>query len=121
MKIVITGLDNLRRILQNMPDIAEKAAHDELNHITQNLKGKAQRLAPVDMGDLKGAAFAEVIGLDGVVGFAEEYATIQHEGIGFKHPKGGQAKYLEEPYKANVDKYVNDLKTAVRKAVEKPK
>jgi hypothetical protein len=41
---------------------------------------------------------AETVGngnLEGSVSYDQVYAHYQHEGIGFKHPQGGQAKYLE--------------------------
>lgn len=35
--------------------------------------------------------------LTGSVEFDQVYAHIQHEALDFKHPRGGQAKYLETP------------------------
>jgi hypothetical protein len=37
------------------------------------------------------------------------YARYQHEGLDFRHPRGGQAKYLEQPFYANVPLYMQDI------------
>lgn len=119
MNITIKGMPELQKLLKIMPGNTNDAVHKELQKITLDLQGKAQRLAPIDLGDLRGSAFAEVDGLDGVVGFTEPYALRVHEGVGFRHPKGGEAKYLETPYKENADKYADAIGKAAKKAVEK--
>jgi hypothetical protein len=119
MIVKIEGLDDLQKILRKMPGAAEKAAMNQIEKAATDLQGKAQMLAPVDMGDLRGSAFTEVQGMEATVGFAEPYALKQHETIGYRHPRGGQAKYLEQPYKENLKKYVNSIGDAIRRAVEK--
>lgn len=118
IKITIEGDEALGKILQSIPEKAKDAAHSELKKIALDLMGKAQQLAPVDTGDLRGSAFNEVDGLEAVVGFTEPYATRQHEEMEWEHPKGGQAKYLETPYKENLPEYVKGMGETVRKAVE---
>jgi hypothetical protein len=51
--------------------------------------------------------------LEGSVEVNQVYAHFQHEGLDLKHPHGGQAKYLEEPLYANVNKYMENLAEAV--------
>jgi hypothetical protein len=119
MNIVLEGVDELNKILKSIPARCNKAVNKALKKITEDLKGKAQRLAPVDLGDLRGSAFAEVNDLDGTVGFTEPYATRQHEEISYNHPKGGEPKYLEKPYKANRDKYIKAIGDAIKNEVEK--
>lgn len=41
------------------------------------------------------------------------YARYQHEGLDFKHPRGGQAKYLEQPLYSNVPLYMRDIAARV--------
>ena len=59
------------------------------------------RQAPVDEGDLRRSASA--VNLSGLgliqaaVTFNRPYAVRQHEELGYRHPKGGKAKYLEDP------------------------
>lgn len=82
-----------------------------------DLLGKAQNLAPVDTGDLRGSGNTEFQdtagGYTGTVGFAAEYATVQHEDLTFEHPQGGQAKYLEEPYLENLERYKDALRNTI--------
>jgi hypothetical protein len=115
----IDGLDELNAYLKNVPPEAKDAVNHELKLIAADLQGKAQRLAPVDTGDLRGSAFSEVIGMDATVGFTEPYALRQHEELDYAHPRGGQAKYLETPYKENVKKYADDIGDAVKGATER--
>lgn len=117
-KVTITGLDALTAKLKAMSPGVNAAAERQLKIVCEDLRGKAALLAPVDTGDLRGSSFAEVDGLDGAVGFTEPYALRQHE-MDYRHPKGGQMKYLEEPYEDNRDKYIASIKNAVKEVVEK--
>jgi hypothetical protein len=123
-KIEVDGADELAKLLQNLPDEAIEATRKELQRACADLKGKAQNLAPVDTGDLRGSAFYETEakdgGLEATIGFTAPYATRQHEEVGYNHPHGGQAKYLEEPFKQNVGKYTDKIGEAIKRAVEHP-
>lgn len=61
------------------------------------------------------AALAELgrrVGYGNVVGTVEVdqvYARYQHEGLDFHHPRGGQAKYLEQPLYSEVPGYLGDI------------
>lgn len=39
------------------------------------------------------------------IGFSTRYATVQHEMTNYTHPRGGQAKFLEEPFRQNSNRY----------------
>lgn len=119
VKVQIKGLKELEAKLSRMSPDTNKAAERALLIVVTDLRGKAADLAPVDTGDLRGSAFAEVNGLQGVTGFQEVYALKQHEHVEYRHPKGGQALYLEEPYQNNRDKYIDYIGKAVKEAVEK--
>lgn len=59
---------------------------------------------------------AEKVGTGTVRGSVEVdqvYARYQHEGLDFKHPRGGQAKYLEQPLYSNVPVYMQDIAARV--------
>lgn len=45
------------------------------------------------------------------------YAARQHEETTWKHPRGGKAKYLSDPLKANADRYARALNAAVEKVL----
>ena len=53
----------------------------------------------------------------GEVGFNEPYALVQHERLDYKHPKGGKAKYLEDPLKMQAAAYEQNLQKHVSEAL----
>ncbi len=53
----------------------------------------------------------------GVVGFNTPYALEQHERTDFVHPKGGQAKYLEEPVKDMSGRILDELRGEMAEAL----
>jgi len=57
-------------------------------------------------------------GVEGIVGFNTPYALKQHERTDFNHPKGGKAKYLEDPLKENADRYGKLLEQRTREALK---
>lgn len=83
--------------------------------------GEAQRLAPLDEGTLRGSGqVTEDVhagGVDITISFSTPYAARQHEELDYQHPKGGQAKYLEEPFKRNLPRLAPVVSAAVAKAV----
>jgi hypothetical protein len=122
---------NFDKALKEMGVINNKAFTD----VVLDLLGKSVPLAPVDEGDLRGSGSATINGttvatgnkegeidikgnasdeeiMGGEVGFSAEYAATQHEHLEFKHPKGGKAKYLEDPFKANSQKYIDHIAQA---------
>lgn len=109
MQISIEGdralTDRLKKWEGRAPNVVRRA----LRRIVLDLRGKAQRLAPVKKGFLRRSAFSESNATSGTVGFTEIYATRQHEETTWHHPKGGQAKYLEDPYRENLPKYLKSL------------
>lgn len=62
------------------------------------------------------AKLAQAVGVGTVRGSVvvdQVYARYQHEGLDFAHPRGGQAKYLEQPLYANVPLYMQDIAARV--------
>lgn len=73
-------------------------------------------MAGSDEFDARMARLSEQVGhgrLEGKVVVDQVYARYQHEGLDFKHPRGGQAKYLEQPLYANVPLYLQDIASRV--------
>jgi hypothetical protein len=116
--ITVEGQKELDALLKRIPAQAKAQASKELSDIVQDLKGESQRRAPIDLGDLRGSAFGDTKDLEGTVGFTEPYAMYQHEGIGFNHPKGGEAKYLENPFKEKMKMYIKAIGDAIDRAVK---
>lgn len=53
--------------------------------------------------------------LRGKVEVDQVYARYQHEGLDFKHPRGGQAKYLEQPWLSEAE---NRVRTVAKTVLE---
>lgn len=51
------------------------------------------------------------------VSFSTPYAIKQHEDLTLNHPRGGKAKYLEDPFKRNVDKVKKLVELRVKKSL----
>lgn len=143
MSIKLEGVDKLNAKLKKIAILSEKETEKTLTVIALDLQGKAQLLAPLDTGDLRGSAFA-VVGIkdvsrktradkhtksvrssvpsageiEAIIGFTEPYALRQHEDMGLRHPLGGEAKFLETPFKENKDKYVDLIGKAIKRAVK---
>jgi len=123
MNIKIEGMTELSAVLKSIPEKAKEAAVKQLKIDMLDLQGKARDKAPVLTGDLKGSAdsgaSAAVTGVEGFVSFDTPYATRQHEDMDYKHPNGGQAKYLEQPLKENIGTYAENMGKAIKEAVDK--
>lgn len=63
----------------------------------EHLLGAARAAAPKDEHTLERSGATAQRGLEGVVAFDTPYAKRQHEELDWHHPRGGQAKYLEQP------------------------
>jgi len=55
------------------------------------------------------------------ISFNTPYARRQHEELGYNHPRGGKAKYLEDPFRRNEKKVLDYAEKQVKKALEKAK
>jgi len=68
-------------------------------------------------------AFPEPVGKEKAVyiSFNTPYARRQHEELGYNHPRGGKAKYLEDPFNRNKDKVLKYAANQVKKALRKAK
>jgi len=111
---------------------------------TEDLLGKSMRIAPIDEGTMIGSASARVNHVEiahgdknetpvstggrpkakpgqvvvGEVSYNTPYALRQHEDLTFKHLPGKQAKYLEQPLKENVTKYMENLRDAMNEGTK---
>lgn len=106
----------MRAALQEVVGISEQSIADS----AFDLLSRAVELAPIDTSDLRGSGkvdFDRTVAnrFTALVSFNTPYARIQHETLWFKHPNGGQAKYLQQPYEENIDKYIQHMKDSVRR------
>ena len=110
---------NINAVRRNLKRISKEMKQEiirEVEEVVLDLGIKASALAPVDTTRLRKSVEPEVIvkgnKIRGLVTFSAknpltgyDYALIQHEDLSFNHPRGGQAKYLEQPLKENSTKY----------------
>ena len=99
-----------RELIKKTQEAARKynkalgAAYYELGVIIMK---ESKRLVPVDTGVLKRSGYVTMpiesnTGIRVELGYggpATAYALVQHERTDFDHPGGGEAKFLERPFK----------------------
>lgn len=70
----------------------------------EHIRGVAVNRTPIDTGDLRNSATAQVDegALTGAVSYDTPYAVRQHEGLGFYHFTG-QSKFLETAANEEID------------------
>lgn len=97
------------------------AAVDWAQRVGDDLHGRAVPLAPILTSHLRGSGHVEVeesLGrVDVTVSFDTPYAAKQHEELDYNHPRGGQAKYLEQPYLEQLPRYVELFYASQRRAL----
>jgi hypothetical protein len=99
---------------------AALAAEVGLRHAAEHLRGVSQQAAPIDEGTLRASAAVTVLngGTRVAVSYNTPYAARQHEELGWRHPKGGRAKYLEGPAHEEDATMRAIIATEVRKAAQ---
>jgi hypothetical protein len=114
---------------EKVPPAVEKEVGLTIQKACLDLKRRSSMTAPKLTGDLRGncsAVFDRTVisppgngatvpaptqSLTGRVGYSLPYALVQHEELGYKHPMGGKAKYLEDP--------TNQMQATYKKAIAK--
>lgn len=94
------------------------ATEESIRDVALDLQGKSVDSAPIDTGDLRISGYTSFLKqrneFTAEVGFNTVYAVRQHEDLTYRHPQGGKAKYLEDPLKENLDRYVQHIRKKVR-------
>ena len=104
--------------------VTREAAIRALGVCGSDLQRKSAEQAPIETGDLRANCSVSPVQQEGekayvTVGYNLVYARVQHEGLGFNHPRGGKAKFLEDPYKENVARYKTLIGAAVKQGLAK--
>lgn len=82
------------------------------------IAGEAIKKTPVETGILRGTAKVTDNGTDtSAVSYNTKYAARQHEELGYAHPSGGEAKFLEKAVIENQSKVASLIAKEVRKAI----
>lgn len=93
----------------------------EMTDLTADLLARSKPLVPRDKSTLVRSGTREVrrVGnrIEGRVTYNTPYAARQHEETTWRHPRGGQAKYLEQPLRQMVPEFESRLAAAMRRAL----
>lgn len=98
-------------------DEVRKNAKIALLQNAGDLKRESQQVVPIDTKDLQRNCNIDDRQLDkGVVkvGYDLKYALEQHENLEYRHDPGRKAKYLEDPFNANKDKYIDNVAKKIK-------
>ena len=95
---------------------ARQAARQGLALGAEHLLTASQAQVPVDEGTLRRSGAASQDGDTAAVSYDTPYAVRQHEELGYRHPRGGKAKYLEDPLTQEQDTIRRIVSTQVRRA-----
>lgn len=96
---------------------AREAGLAALREGAEALLTEAQNEAPVETGTLRRSGTVTDAGDKVYVSFNTPYAVRQHEELEWRHPLGGKAKYLEDPFKRMKDKIKRAVQLAIKKAL----
>jgi hypothetical protein len=97
--------------------IAREAGLGALRQGAEVLLTEAQNEAPVETGTLRRSGTVTEATDRVYVSFNTPYAVRQHEELEWRHPLGGKAKYLEDPFKRMRDKIKRAVQLATKKAL----
>ena len=108
----------------------QMAAHEAASGCIIDLRFKAKDETPWDTHALMESMYIEEIGAgtnsrgfetgydkDNAKNIRDTYGIIQHEVTSFHHPRGGKARFLEDPYNANIMKYKEEIRDAIQEAL----
>lgn len=103
---------------------AMNALEEGVTEAANDLVREAQEATPVESGALKASIHTNGAERSGTMvtatvqtgGEVSDYAAVQHERTDFAHPRGGQAKYIEEPLLRSAPKFKKHVEDAARKA-----
>ena len=123
LSIKIEGLNEFHKALKQYPKIAAKELDDAIKLSLGQIHREAVPRTPYQTGRLRSSYQFNYKPLAGELYPLTEYAYVQHEGF-FRHPKGGERKYLENATKASlrsIERFFekaleNIVNTIVRKA-----
>ena len=138
------GIEEMNERFDKMDKATAKNTVHAMAENTEALLGKSMRIAPLDEGTMIGSASAKVNQVEvargnrdgsttmssskpsakpgqtivGEVSYNVPYAARQHEDLTLKHKPGKQAKYLEQPLKEFVTRFMENIRDAMSKGMK---
>lgn len=115
----LLGFKEFEAKLLSLVGDAASAGDGAMSDNAAHLLGEAMQLTPYEEGDLEGSGDIRPIDGGYEVGFYGQgiKAIVQHEALDFNHPIKGQAKFLEAPFAANQERYIEHAAAEIRKAI----
>lgn len=121
-------IDGLTSVLKRLNGIVSKAKAAQMSGLMAAglfIEGKSKKVVPVHKGKLRASGYTRKESERSVVvGYSAKYARAVHEkvdmkwkgkprrdGIGVYWGPNGQAKYLEQPFRQNLQKVVSIVRT----------
>ncbi len=100
-------------------EIAREAALQALHDGAEHILTEAIDETPIDTGTLRRSGTVTDAPAEWAVyiSFNTPYAVVQHERLDFNHPRGGKAKYLEDPFNRNLPAVTRLVEERVRAAL----
>lgn len=92
------------------------AAGEAATTAAEHLMGAAIDKTPVETGALRASAKVTSDGTQAAVSYNTVYAARQHEEVGWSHPGGGQAKFLENAMTEEADTIRDIIAQQIRSA-----
>lgn len=114
------GLKEIKDDLRQQLKEHHKRTNQELEDAADYIYSKAISLVPVDTGELQDSIQVDISlspRYPGVIAIATakniytgyDYALIQEVNEDYNHPHGGQAHYLEQPFREAVEKFYKEM------------
>lgn len=101
IELQITGDREIRQRIKELGKRYPKAMAAAVYKLGVAIMSNALPRVPVEYGVLRASGYVapptgEGVDADVELGFGTVYAVPQHERLDYKHPRGGEAKYLEK-------------------------
>lgn len=114
------GLKEIKDDLRQQLKEHHKRTNQELEDAADYIYSKAISLVPVDTGELQDSIQVDISlspRYPGIIAIATakniytgyDYALIQEVNEDYNHPHGGQAYYLEQPFREAVEKFYKEM------------
>ena len=120
----VTGSEQVRSAIRSLAKKYPRAMAAAVYKLGVAIMSDALPRVPVEFGVLRASHYvappdnAGTADVDVEVGFGTVYAVPQHERMDYRHPRGGQAKYLESAVRAVEGRALDLLARWAQEAVE---
>lgn len=122
LNIIMPNLTEALDKLTKAPDILKQELADAINESLKNVWAEAWVRTPYLTGALRGSYKEYKARPDELIGIltpTKEYALKQHEHLEYRHPRGGEAKYLENAIKARQEQIKSNFFRAIDNTLQK--